>query len=123
MFSSKSSVMYIWDIEISICDISLITLNIIFFAVVTVLWIYYSIIEEKNKIKSIPIGQFCNIGEGATSKFFSTKGIGKEPISRRRQGGKSSAQAAKEGKHATINEVEIKCNFCKDSFWISSKSK
>ncbi len=115
-------VMYLWDIEISLYDFLLLVLNVIFFAVIVGLFLYYTNTEDKGPSEQIALSQFCNLGEGATSKFFTIKGP-KDGIQRRKPGNKTSAPMAKDGKYAAANQVELKCNYCKSSFFLCPKRK
>ncbi len=117
------SVMYLWDVEISLLDLMLLLINVMFFVTVIILFVYYGRVEAKTPIKPIPLMPFCNFGEGLTGKYFSVKGNGKEAVQRRRPGSKSTLPPAKEGRNVSLNQVEVKCNFCKTGFNLSPKLK
>ena len=111
---------YILDVEINFWDILVISLDLIFILIVIILYCYYTATEKNKLPEGISLASFCNLGEGATSKFFTIKG-GRESIPKKKQGGKGMTN--KEGKYSGTNQTEIKCNYCKSPFFLSSKKK
>ena len=110
---------YILDVEISFWDIIVICFDIIFAIIVIVLYIYYTATEDKKLPDNVSLAAFCNLGEGATSKFFTIKGT-KDSSQRKKQGGKGMSN--KDGKYIG-GQTELRCNYCKSSFFLSSKRK
>jgi len=117
---SKLETIFINDIEITVWDMTLIMLNMIFFATVIMLFMYFNSTDDREEDDIFLLEPYCNLGEGHTSKFFTIKG-GKETIQRRKQGGKSSI-ATKE-KYGSVSQIEVKCNYCKTTFSLQSKRK
>ena len=121
MESTWDATLYIWDVEITFLDLTVLALNVLFFIGVVMLFLYYTASEDRELSGQIALAPYCNLGEGATSKFFTVKG-GKDTIQRRKQGGKGIAPN-KEGKYTGGNQIEVKCNYCKSSFFLSLKRK
>eukprot|EP00826_Nyctotherus_ovalis_P008903 TRINITY_DN12316_c0_g5_i1.p2 TRINITY_DN12316_c0_g5~~TRINITY_DN12316_c0_g5_i1.p2 ORF type:complete len:120 (+),score=43.77 TRINITY_DN12316_c0_g5_i1:125-484(+) len=111
---------YILDVEINFWDMLVISFDLLFILIVAALFIYYSATERKKLPEGVALASFCNLGEGATSKFFTIKG-GRESMPKKKQGGKGIGN--KDGKYAGTSQTEIKCNYCKSPFFLSAKKK
>jgi hypothetical protein len=108
---------YLFEIELSLMDFTIILLNIVGFLILIISWKIISKREKKNKnLKSIPLGQFTCLGDGGTSKFFTPKLISNQNVPSKKKIPNKNLPYQNKPTTKRNQVEEIICNCCKRSF-------